>query len=104
MRPANYLVCATSGSGWVNKTRKLKRLRHGFPQFHSFQIAIIQFQQRGRIMKLVIAKLALFLFLVCILSAAFAQNSNQPPAQTSNEPAPIPLWANGAPGSKGGAP
>src|SRR5262247_368184 len=54
--------------------------------------------------KLVMANLAWFLFPICILSAAFAQNSNQPPAQTSNEPAPIPLWANGAPGAKGDAP
>jgi len=55
-------------------------------------------------MKLVIANLALFLFPVCILSVAFAQNSNQPPAQAPNQPAPIPLWANGAPGAKGDAP
>src|SRR5215510_3126250 len=55
-------------------------------------------------MKLVIANLALFLFPVCILSVAFAQNSNQPAAQTPNQPAPIPLWANGAPGAKGDAP
>src|SRR5262245_46885377 len=104
MRPANYQVCETSGSGWVNETRKLDSLRYGFPRFHSLQIAIIQYQQRGRMMKLVIANLALFLFPVCILSVAFAQNSNQPAAQTPNQPAPIPLWANGAPGAKGDAP
>src|SRR5688572_14413298 len=55
-------------------------------------------------MKLVMAIPALFLFSVCILSVAFAQNSNQPTAQTPNQPAPIPLWANGAPGAKGDAP
>jgi|GEM_PF-159855 len=55
-------------------------------------------------MKLVMAIPALFLFSVCILSVAFAQNSNQPTAQTPNQPEPIPLWANGAPGAKGDAP
>src|SRR5882672_7790097 len=55
-------------------------------------------------MKLVMANLALFLFPVCIFSAAFAQNLNQPTTQTSSQPAPIPLWANGAPGAKGDAP
>ena len=55
-------------------------------------------------MKLVMAIPALFLFSVCILSVAFAQNSNQPTAQTSNQPEPIPLWANGAPGAKGDTP
>lgn len=55
-------------------------------------------------MKLVMAILALFLFPVCILSAAFAQNSNQSSTQTSSQPAPIPLWANDAPGAKGDAP
>jgi acetyl esterase/lipase len=55
-------------------------------------------------MKLVMAIPALFLFSVCILSVAFAQNSNQPTAQTPNQPAPIPLWATGAPGAKGDAP
>jgi len=55
-------------------------------------------------MKLVMAIPALFLFSFCVLSVAFAQNSNQPTAQTSNQPAPIPLWANGAPGAKGDAP
>jgi acetyl esterase/lipase len=52
-------------------------------------------------MKHVMANLGWILFPVCIFSAAFAQNSNQPPAQTPNEPAPVPLWANGAPGAKG---
>jgi acetyl esterase/lipase len=55
-------------------------------------------------MKPVMAIPALFLFSVCILSVAFAQNSNQPTAQTPNQPEPIPLWANGAPGAKGDAP
>jgi Esterase/lipase len=55
-------------------------------------------------MKLVMAIPALFLFSVCVLSVAFAQNSNQPTAQTSNQPEPIPLWANGAPGAKGDTP
>ncbi|HMB29168.1 MAG TPA: alpha/beta hydrolase [Blastocatellia bacterium] len=55
-------------------------------------------------MKLVKTNLVLFLFPVCIFSAALAQNSSQPPAQTPNQPAPIPLWANGAPGAKGDAP
>jgi acetyl esterase/lipase len=55
-------------------------------------------------MKLEMAIPALFLFSVCVLSAALAQNSNQPTAQTSNQPEPIPLWANGAPGAKGDAP
>ena len=55
-------------------------------------------------MKLMMTNLVLFLFSVCILSVAFAQNSNQPTAQTSNQPAPIPLWANGSPGAKGDAP
>jgi acetyl esterase/lipase len=55
-------------------------------------------------MKLVMANLASLLFPVCILSAAFAQNSNQPATQTSSQAAPIPLWANGAPGAKGAAP
>ncbi|HEX2488571.1 MAG TPA: alpha/beta hydrolase [Blastocatellia bacterium] len=55
-------------------------------------------------MKLVMAIPALFLFSVCILSVGFAQNSNQPTAQTPNQPEPIPLWANGAPGAKGDAP
>jgi acetyl esterase/lipase len=55
-------------------------------------------------MKLVMAIPALFLFSVCILSVALAQNSNQPTAQTPNQQAPIPLWANGAPGAKGDAP
>lgn len=55
-------------------------------------------------MKLVMTNLVLFLFPVCIFSAGLAQNSNQPPAQTPSEPAPIPLWAIGAPGSKGDAP
>src|SRR5215510_9162340 len=54
-------------------------------------------------MKLVMANLALFLFPVCILSAAFAQNSNQPATQTSSQPLAIPLWVNGAPGAKGDA-
>jgi acetyl esterase/lipase len=55
-------------------------------------------------MKLVMAIPGLFLFSVCVLSVAFAQNSNQPTAQTPNQPEPIPLWANGAPGAKGDAP
>ena len=55
-------------------------------------------------MKLVMANLASFLFPVCILSAVFAQNSNQPAAQTSSQPPPILLWASGAPGAKGDAP
>src|SRR5262245_1050021 len=55
-------------------------------------------------MKLVMAISALFLFSVCALSVAFAQNLNQPTAQTSNQPEPIPLWGNGAPGAKGDAP
>jgi acetyl esterase/lipase len=55
-------------------------------------------------MKPVMTNLFLFLFLVCIFSGAFAQNSNQPALQTSSQPAPIPLWANGAPGAKGDAP
>jgi acetyl esterase/lipase len=55
-------------------------------------------------MKLVMAIPALFLFSVCALSVAFAQNSNQPTAQTPNQPEPIPLWANGAPGGKGDTP
>jgi acetyl esterase/lipase len=79
-------------------------LRYSFPQFHLLQIAIIQYQQRGRMMKLVMAIPVLFLFPVCIFSAAFAQNSNQPSPQASNQPAPIPLWASGAPGAKGDAP
>jgi acetyl esterase/lipase len=54
-------------------------------------------------MKLVMANLALFLFPVCIFSVAFAQNSTQPAPQASSQPAPIPLWANGAPGAKGDA-
>jgi acetyl esterase/lipase len=54
--------------------------------------------------KPVMAKLALFLFPVCIFSVAFAQNSNQPTTQTSSQPAPIPLWASGAPGAKADAP
>src|SRR5262245_64700479 len=79
-------------------------LRHSFSQFHLLQIAIIQYQQRGRMMKLVMTNLVLFLFPFCIFSAVFAQNSNQPATQTSNQPAPIPLWASGAPGAKGDAP
>ncbi len=55
-------------------------------------------------MKLVMANFTLFLVPVCLLSAAFAQNSNTPPAQTSTQPTPIPIWANGAPGSKGNEP
>jgi acetyl esterase/lipase len=55
-------------------------------------------------MKLVMATPALSLFSICVLSVAFAQNSNQPTAQTPNQPAPIPLWANGAPGAKGDEP
>jgi acetyl esterase/lipase len=55
-------------------------------------------------MKLVMPNLALFLIPACFLSAAFAQNSNQPSPQVSSQPAPIPLWANSAPGAKGDAP
>jgi acetyl esterase/lipase len=55
-------------------------------------------------MKLVMTNLVLFLFPVCVFSVAFAQNSNQPSPTASNQPAPIPLWANGAPGAKGDAP
>src|SRR5262249_56020134 len=55
-------------------------------------------------MKLVMANLTLFLVPVCILGAAFAQNSNQPSPQTSSPPTPIPLWPAGAPGAKGDAP
>jgi acetyl esterase/lipase len=55
-------------------------------------------------MKFVMANLALFLFPICIFSVALAQNSNQPAPQTSSQPAPIPLRANGAPGAKGEAP
>ncbi|HEU0179707.1 MAG TPA: alpha/beta hydrolase [Blastocatellia bacterium] len=55
-------------------------------------------------MKPVLTNLFLFLFPVCILSAAFAQNANQPTTQTPSQPAPIPLWASGAPGAKGAEP
>lgn len=55
-------------------------------------------------MKLVMANFTLFLVPVCVLSAAFAQNSNQPTTRTSSQPTPIPLWAAGAPGAKGEAP
>src|SRR5262245_43142124 len=55
-------------------------------------------------MKLVTANLTLFLVPVCILGAAFAQNSSQPSPQTSSQPTPIPLWPAGAPGAKGDAP
>ena len=55
-------------------------------------------------MKLVMANLTLFLVPVCILGAAFAQNSNQPSPQTSSQPTPIPLWAGTAPGAKGNDP
>ena len=55
-------------------------------------------------MKLVMANFTLFLVPVCLLTAAFAQNSNQPTTQTSSQPTPIPLWASGAPGAKSEAP
>lgn len=55
-------------------------------------------------MKLVMAKPILFLVPVCVLSAAFAQNSNQAASQTSGQPTPIPLWASGAPGARGNDP
>src|SRR5262249_12875339 len=34
---------------------------------------------------------------------AMAQTQNQPAAQASNQPEPIPLWPDGAPGAKGSA-
>ena len=51
-------------------------------------------------MKLVMANFALLLLPVCVCSTAFAQNSNQP----SNQPAPMPLWTDGAPSAKGNQP
>ena len=39
--------------------------------------------------------------LLCVSLTAFAQNSNQP--QPTNQPSPIPLWPDGAPGAKGPA-
>lgn len=40
--------------------------------------------------------------LLCISLPAFAQSSNQ--AAPANQPPPIPLWPDGAPGAKGSAP
>jgi acetyl esterase/lipase len=55
----------------------------------------------------------LFLLLMFnVVAIAMAQNqiqpttqtSNQSPSQTTSQPPPIPLWPDGAPGAKGGAP
>jgi acetyl esterase/lipase len=58
-------------------------------------------------MKATSAQLLLMLILNFTM-IAIAQNSNRSsnhiPDQPSNWPAPIPLWANGAPGAKGDAP
>ncbi len=51
-------------------------------------------------MKLVMANFALLLIPICVCATTFTQNSNQP----SNQPAPMPLWTEGAPGTKGNQP
>lgn len=42
------------------------------------------------------------LLLLCVSLTVFAQNSNQAPH--ANQPPPIPLWPDGAPGAKGDTP
>src|SRR5215475_1099531 len=69
------------------------------------QISILRCQRNkeAKMMKATSAQLFLLL-IINITASAMAQNSNQTPSQQASQPAPIPLWANGAPGAKGDAP